>query len=434
MTQTELTLGQRLRLLLQHLGVPRAHFATRTVNNLGDLPATNPEVIASLTLVCPSAFDPASLAGLQSEVLLVRGDQGRIPGAGLPVPVVTTQVLKDYHNALWADTAADRPGELSAWMLHLLGRASLPAVPPHQAAGEVAGITYRTTGTGPPLLLLPLGLSASQWEPVLPQLNAGHCVITLGGPYLDPVSNLEDRAGSDYSRMVFDLLDDAGLAPGLSVLEAGCGCGALVRRLAARTHGANSITGLDINRYLLGEALALARREGLEGAIDFREGSVEAIPFPDDSFDFTFSSTVMEEVDADRMMAELVRVTKPRGRVAVIVRSVDRPQWVNLPLSPALKAKVETASGRMSPKGCADASLYRRFAQAGLTQVRGYPRLVAAPLDHPWGRRNAASTQADLTPTEAQEWQAALAQAQQAAMLPWIARPFHCAVGTKPVR
>ena len=44
------------------------------------------------------------------------------------------------------------------------------------------------------------------------------------------------------------------------------------------------------------------------------------------------------------------------------------------------------------------------------------------------------TTQADLTLAEAQEWQAALTQAQQGAMLPWIARPFHCAIGTRLAR
>ena len=37
----------------------------------------------------------------------------------------------------------------------------------------------------------------------------------------------------------------------------------------------------------------------------------ESLPFSDNSFDVTMSVTVIEEVDADRMLAEMVRVTKP---------------------------------------------------------------------------------------------------------------------------
>src|SRR2546422_196531 len=72
-----------------------------------------------------------------------------------------------------------------------------------------------------------------------------------------------------------------------------------------------------------------------------REGSAEAIPLPDHSFDIVFSSTVMEEVDADRMMAELVRIAKPGGSVAVIVRAVDRGNWTNAPLPAEIRRLVE---------------------------------------------------------------------------------------------
>ena len=38
---------------------------------------------------------------------------------------------------------------------------------------------------------------------------------------------------------------------------------------------------------------------------------------------------------------EIVRVTRPGGRIGIVVRAVDMPFWVNLPLDPALKAKVD---------------------------------------------------------------------------------------------
>ena len=51
-----------------------------------------------------------------------------------------------------------------------------------------------------------------------------------------------------------------------------------------------------------------ARAEGLAGAIEFREGDAQALPIDDEAYDVSFSSTVMEEIDADCMMAELVRL------------------------------------------------------------------------------------------------------------------------------
>ena len=50
---------------------------------------------------------------------------------------------------------------------------------------------------------------------------------------------------------------------------------------------------------------------------------------------------MFEEGDADRMLAEIVRVTRPGELIGMVVRAVDMPFWVNLPLDPALKAKVD---------------------------------------------------------------------------------------------
>jgi hypothetical protein len=48
---------------------------------------------------------------------------------------------------------------------------------------------------------------------------------------------------------------------------------------------------------------------------------------------------VLEEGNAQRMLAELVRVTKPSGRIAVMVRALDIPWVINVPLRHELKRK-----------------------------------------------------------------------------------------------
>ena len=58
--------------------------------------------------------------------------------------------------------------------------------------------------------------------------------------------------------------------------------------------------------------------------IRFAPGNAETLPFADQSFDCIFSITVLEECDADRALAEMVRVAqarRPGGRH----RAVDRP-------------------------------------------------------------------------------------------------------------
>jgi ubiquinone/menaquinone biosynthesis C-methylase UbiE len=248
------------------------------------------------------------------------------------------------------------------------------------------------------------------------------------------IGSLEARGHTaGYLGVVRRLIEEAQLRPGETVLEVGCGTGVLDRWLARHTGGANHIVGIDISRYMLREATALARQEGLEGVVEFREGSAEALPFPENSFDVAMSSTVIQRVDAERMLREMVRVTKPGGRVAVVGHAHDMPRWVNLALPAAIKAKIEApgwASDRGHQLGCDDASLYRRFRQAGLTQLKMFPQFAA------FDASRLQSLQGEILPTlppdAVQEWRNAVAQAEAAGTF-FIATPFHCAVGTKPL-
>ena len=140
------------------------------------------------------------------------------------------------------------------------------------------------------------------------------------------------------------------------------------------------------------------------------------------------SSTVMEEVNADLMLKEMIRVTKPGGRVAVVVRATDMPLFVNLDLRPELKAKVEANPGVADEHGCADVALYSRFNKAGLSRIKMFPQLGTNSSEtiHFWESRVRSS----LNHSEREEWEKAVAQAKsQGTYL--IAMPFHCAVGTK---
>jgi SAM-dependent methyltransferase len=134
-----------------------------------------------------------------------------------------------------------------------------------------------------------------------------------------------------------------------------------------------------MNAFLRREAMSLAAREGLADRIIVQEGRAEALPLETSSVDIALSCTVMEEGDADLMLTELVRVTRPGGRVGAIVRAMDMPRWTNLPLSPALRSKTDQPGffGDVTAGGCADASLYHRFHAAGLTELTCFPQLVA---------------------------------------------------------
>jgi ubiquinone/menaquinone biosynthesis C-methylase UbiE len=176
--------------------------------------------------------------------------------------------------------------------------------------------------------------------------------------------------------------------------------------------------------------MTLTRNEGLADVITFQEGNAEALRFPSGTFDVTLSCTVLEEGDATLMLSELVRVTKRGGRVAAVVRAMDMPWFVNLPMDPAVKASVEARMGSgVLPKGCADASLYRRMCNAGLEQLQMFPQFATfntgAPLRERIGRVLSL-----LSPEQLPACRDAIAQAEAEGSL-FVAEPFHCAVGTK---
>src|SRR5947209_5140168 len=107
-----------LAALLDHLEIPRAHFAGRGSADLRRFMSRYPERIASLTLLCPVVLDPQSLAPLAERLLVVTGDRG--PGSGRvraglsELPQAAVAVLEDYVGHIWADIAAERGDSIEA--------------------------------------------------------------------------------------------------------------------------------------------------------------------------------------------------------------------------------------------------------------------------------------------------------------------------------
>src|SRR5215469_14847110 len=287
--------------LVDHLGIEQAHFAVGRLVR-GDwhgLATKHPERIASLTLISPQVLDPGELAGLAARMLAVAGDQGPTAEGTAKLladlPNAASHILRGYEYLPWSDIASERGAEIGTAMLDFLDRfkqgKSVTATLPTQQR-EVAGISYRIRGAGPPLVLMPLDLAPAQWEPLIPQLSERYCTISLGGPALGAVSLLEARGRSSYMGVVRALLDAVQVRPGEVILEIGCGSGVVLREIARRTAGANPITGIDLNPYLLREAMSLATHEGLADRFALQEGQGEAIPV---ASNVALSCTVMEE-------------------------------------------------------------------------------------------------------------------------------------------
>lgn len=127
-----------------------------------------------------------------------------------------------------------------------------------------------------------------------------------------------------------------GLRPGERVLDLGCGAGRHAFECARR--GAR-VVALDSDSVELKGVAGLMAAMAEAGETTSETASIEvqadaiALPFDDDTFDRVIASEVLEHVPDDaRAMAELARVLKPSGRMAVTVPRFG-PEVVNWALS-----------------------------------------------------------------------------------------------------
>ncbi|HYI16936.1 MAG TPA: class I SAM-dependent methyltransferase [Thermomicrobiales bacterium] len=98
-------------------------------------------------------------------------------------------------------------------------------------------------------------------------------------------------------------------------LDVGCGTGALSATILAVAQPA-AVTGIDAS-----EAFAsYARQQIADDRAEFMQADALALPFPDDSFDASVSGLVLNFLpDPVRGLAEMIRVTRSEGVVAVYV-------------------------------------------------------------------------------------------------------------------
>ncbi len=443
MARAESSAAIRIKALLQQFGLERVHVAACMSGDWGELVTEHADCIHSLTVVAPHLDTgiPDGLNTFQSPAMVIAGDQGAPAqrACDLAARFENGELfeLSDYFSPMWADTIADRTADIAEVLCEFLARAdsehALPTVTLPQGAGEIAGIKYRVRGAGPPLVLLPLSMAPSQWEPLVSRISDRYCTITLSGARLGAISLLEARGRSGYGDLVAEVVDQAKLTSGETILEVGCGSGALVRALAKRTERRNPIIATDINPYLLSEARALAAKDGLEETITFEEANAEILPYPDAHFDVAISCTVLEEGQADRMLSELARVTKSEGRVVVMTRAIDAHWWVNLPVPDELRSKLNelgpsTGAG-VADDGCADASLYPGLLRVGLSPLMMGPQFAIYKEGE---RLNSVLNRflALLPESDARTCRDAARQAKADGTV-FVAEPFHCAVGVK---
>jgi SAM-dependent methyltransferase len=109
----------------------------------------------------------------------------------------------------------------------------------------------------------------------------------------------------------------AELHEGETVLDLGSGGGIDVLLSAQRVGPSGTVYGLDMTDEMLALAQRNAREAGVRN-VHFLKGLIEAVPLPAESVDVVISNCVVNlSPEKDKVLAEIVRVLRPGGRVGI---------------------------------------------------------------------------------------------------------------------
>jgi len=153
----------------------------------------------------------------------------------------------------------------------------------------------------------------------------------------DPPKGYVDAAYLDLHKVLlgrakqasYALLD---LAPGHRVLDLGCGPATDTLALGELVGESGQVVGVDHDAEMVGEANRRAAAAGMDARVKHRQADATALPFEPEVFDAARSERVFQHLlDPERALAEMVRVTKPGGRIVVSdadwgTLSIDTPE------------------------------------------------------------------------------------------------------------
>jgi arsenite methyltransferase len=142
--------------------------------------------------------------------------------------------------------------------------------------------------------------------------------LKRGPDHRDPrrASALDELSfwSSRFGALLFENLD---LAPGLRVLDLGCGTGFPLLELAQRLGGGSQVAGVDIWKEGLERAARKLDTLGLRSAALVRADG-RRLPFPDGGFDLIVSNLGINNFETpEEVFAECRRVSKPGARLAL---------------------------------------------------------------------------------------------------------------------
>ena len=148
-----------------------------------------------------------------------------------------------------------------------------------------------------------------------------------------------------YSPAGRRVLQRAGLKPGMTVADLGCGVGATTCMLAEMVGPTGHVTGIDLSASQLEQGRSLCKAQGITNAI-FMEASATATGLQRNSFDLVYCRfLLLHLVDPAAGLREMLAILKPGG--VLVVEDGDLTSAGSIPASSL--DSVADLFGRLGP-------------------------------------------------------------------------------------
>jgi ubiquinone/menaquinone biosynthesis C-methylase UbiE len=222
--------------------------------------------------------------------------------------------------------------------------------------------------------------------------------------YLEYVDSLQEtREMKEHSYKYL------GLTEGSVVLDAGCGPGYDVLRMAARVGRSGHVTGIDLSERMIAIAQEKAAASGLP--VSFGTGNVCMLDLPDAGYDAVREERTLQIIEnPGQALDELVRVLRPGGRLVAV-----EPDWETFVIDPGNRdctRKFFRFCADQFPDGSTGRKLFRYFRERNLHDVVVHPEplvlhdfSLACQVTNMTRFLAAAVEQNVLSLREADEWQ-----------------------------
>ena len=159
-------------------------------------------------------------------------------------------------------------------------------------------------------------------------------------------------------------------APGVRMLEFGCGASAMASTFGA---AAAKVVGIDISDVAVQRAAEVAAANGFKATYQVMDA--ESLQFPDHSFDLICSTAILHHLDLRKAYGEIARTLAPGGH-AIFMEPLDYNPIINLyrRLTPNLRTPDE------HPLRIEDLELARQFFDSVEVRYFTLTTLLAIPL------------------------------------------------------